>query len=101
MANEINVEHGLQSHHAKEASPSCMPPEQHASGNLVVELLPPHVGLVPSVGRDDTAVGIGRSIHDGQYGSALVVTTEPDVAHSGLSRLLRIVRDSRRSMNPK
>src|SRR6202022_4657096 len=58
-----------------------MAPERDSGGDLAIELVQRHIGLVPLVGRDHTAIGLSGSIDDREDGRALVITTGADVAH--------------------
>ena len=62
MAYEIDVAHRLQADDALQRTMFVIAPEGHASRNLPIEFITRHVGLVPLVGGDDTAIGVSRTL---------------------------------------
>src|SRR5262249_15061097 len=75
MADKVNVAHVLQSHDTGEAAAILVAPELDAGGAFAVELRAWHVRLVPAVGRDHSAIGLGGGIDDGKNVVALVLAT--------------------------
>ena len=78
VADQVDVVHGLDSHHADQLAVGLVPPELHAGFDLAVELLARHIRLVPAVARDHAAIGLGRGIHDPEDRLTLVLTAETD-----------------------
>ena len=54
----------------------------HAGHDLAVELARAHVRVVPAVGGDDAAVGLGGGVDDLEDRLALVLAAGPDRRHS-------------------
>jgi hypothetical protein len=76
VADQHDVAHGLDPHHARQRV--AVAPERDAGGDLGVELAAGHVRLVPAVGRDDAAVRLGGGVDDRQDRVALVVAAGSD-----------------------
>jgi hypothetical protein len=51
VTNEIDVAHRLEAHHACQPAVLLITPEHDTGGDLAIELVPRHVGLVPPIGR--------------------------------------------------
>jgi hypothetical protein len=83
VADEVDVADGLDAHDAEQLAAGLSTPEGDPGGDLVLKLAPRHVGLVPAVRGDHSAVGLGRRVDDGEDGGALVVAARPDAAHDG------------------
>jgi hypothetical protein len=83
VADEVDVADGLDPHDAEQLAAGLGAPEGDPGGDLVLELALRHVGLVPAVGGDHAAVGLGRRVDDAEDGGALVVAARPDAAHDG------------------
>jgi len=62
------------------ASPAAIlvAPEHDAGCALAVERVAGHVRLMPAVGRDHAAIGLGGGVDDRKYVVALVVATPAD-----------------------
>ena len=73
VTNEIDVTNRLDAHHTCKAAVFLLAPEYDASGDLAIELLPRHVGLVPAIGRDHTTISFGRGVDDRKDGCPIVV----------------------------
>src|SRR5262249_43920739 len=84
VTDEIDVTHRLGAHDAEQPVVLLMPPEHDPGGDLAIELVARHVGLVPAVGRDHPAVGLSGGVDDREYGGALVATTGADHAHDAI-----------------
>jgi hypothetical protein len=83
VTDQIDIADGLDAHHADQSAAGRRAPERDASGDLAVELGRVHVRVVPAVGGDHAAIGLGGRIHDRQDVAALVAAAEPDAAHRG------------------
>jgi hypothetical protein len=83
VADQGDVADGLDAHDAEQLAAGLSAPEGDPGGDLFLELAPCHVRLVPAVGGDHAAVGLGRRVDDGEDGGALVVAARPDAAHDG------------------
>jgi hypothetical protein len=81
VTNEIDVAHRLVAHHADQRPVLLIAPEHDSGGDLGIELVLRHVGFVPPVGRDYSAISLSGSVDDCEDGGALVITTAADVAH--------------------
>jgi hypothetical protein len=73
MSNQVDIAHGLNAHHADEPTVLQVTPELNAGARLGTELRRRHVGLVPTVRRDDAAVSLSRSIDDAQDERRLIL----------------------------
>ena len=58
-------------------------PEGHPSGDVMLKLVGGHVGLVPAIGRDCTAIAFGRRVHDREYLGAFFNAAEANRVCAG------------------
>ena len=73
VADQVDVANLLDAHDPDKLAVELAAPEHDPGGQLAVELLGGHVGVVPAVGRDDAAVHLGRGVHDREDRALLVV----------------------------
>lgn len=66
---------------AEERALLLVPPELDPGSDFAFELGARHVGLVPAIGRDCTAIACGRRIHDCEYHGAFCYAAEANRAH--------------------
>ena len=64
MADQLDVAHPLNSHHADERTVGHATPESHSCRELLIKLVRRHVGLLPAVRRDHVPVGLGCAVDD-------------------------------------
>ena len=69
VADEIDVIHGLDTHHADEHPLGLVPPEGHPRRDLGVQFLAGHVRLLPAVSGNDAAIGLGGGVDDPRIAS--------------------------------
>jgi hypothetical protein len=100
VTDQIHVAHRLDAHHTDQFAFSLIPPEFDSGGDLAVELSQGHIGFVPAISRDCTAVGLGGSVDDGEDGRVFVGATEADVAHGCKSWLLILRATAARRRKP-
>src|SRR5258708_19546049 len=81
VTDQIDVAHRLDAHHADQFALSLIAPEFDSGGDLAVELLQGHIGLVPTIGRDYAAIGLSGGVDDGPAGPLFGGATTPDLAH--------------------
>src|SRR5216683_6752803 len=81
MADQIDVAHRLDAHHADQRVILFDTPEGDPGSDLGIELAGRHVRLMPAFGGNDATIGLRRSIDDRENGDTLVDATEADVAH--------------------
>src|SRR5689334_6070595 len=88
VANEVDLAYPLKAHHANQCPTLLIAPEYDPGVNLAIELVSRHIGIVPPIGRDHTAIDLGGSIDDRGNGGAFSIKTDADVAHQsrGLSK---------------
>src|SRR5215471_17539657 len=80
VTNEIDVEHRLEAHDANQHAVLLKSLELNSGGNLSVELVRRHVGLVPTIRRDHASISLSGSVDDCQDGRAIVIAAGADVA---------------------
>jgi hypothetical protein len=81
MTNEIDVVHRLEAHHAGQPAVLLIAPEHDAGGDLAIELVARHVGLVPSIGLDHATIGLSGGVDDRKDRCTIVVTAGSDAGH--------------------
>ena len=91
VPDQVHLAAGLDAHHAEQLAVRLVAPEDDAVGDLALDLGNGHVGLVPAVGGDDAAVGLGGGVDDRGDRLALGGATWPDrrahlAAASSISR---------------
>src|SRR4051812_11364585 len=84
VADEVDVAHALDAHDPDERAVFLVAVEDDARGDLGVELVRGHVRVMPAVGGDDPAVGLGRRVDDREDGGAVVVVARADRAHEDI-----------------
>src|SRR5262249_47866282 len=93
VTDEIDIAYRLKSHHAGEPAALLVAPEHDASRDFAVELVPRHGGFMPSIGRDDAAIGFGGGVDDREDCGAIIVMARADRAHG-----IIVVRELARTM---
>src|SRR5919109_609999 len=76
----------LDAHYAKQLAVALVPPEHNSGGDLAVELVRRHVGLVPAIGRDHAAIGLGGGVDDCEDRLTLIISAAADGRHGRKSR---------------
>ena len=71
----------LETHHACQLAVRFITPEHDASGDLAIELVLRHVGLMPPIGRDHATISLGGSVDDRDDGFPIIVTAAADASH--------------------
>jgi len=71
----------LETHHACQLAVRFITPEHDASGDLAIELVLRHVGLMPPIGRDHATISLGGSVDDRHDGFPIVVAAGADASH--------------------
>ena len=84
VTDQVDIPDPLDTHDAKENFKLVLvAPEDHPSSNLLLKLVRWHIGLVPTISRDSTAIALGRRIHDREYRGAFFSAAEANRAHAG------------------
>jgi hypothetical protein len=99
VADQIDVAHGLDPHDPDEGAVVLAAPEGDARFDLPIELARGHVRLMPAIGWDHPAVGLGRAVDDCRYLRSLVIAAPTNASHGcnlGRSGAQRRVRETRR-----
>ena len=78
VADQVDVSHRLDTHHAEQHAIHFITPEFDPGGDLAVELPRRHVWLVPAIVGNHAPVRLGSGLDDREYRRALVVATAPD-----------------------
>jgi hypothetical protein len=81
VADQVDVLDGLDPDDPDERARLLVAPEPHAGGDLALELVHGHVGLVPAVGGDHPAVCLGRRVDDREDRLDVVVAAAADAPH--------------------
>ena len=82
MADERNVSHMLNAHHAGELAVMLLvTPEGYFGADVACELRCPHVRLMPTVRRNRIPVTLGRRVDDRQDRSLFIGAAAADRAH--------------------
>src|SRR5215472_5891599 len=81
VTDKIDVADRLETHHACQPAVLFVAPKHDAGGDLAIELVLRHVGLVPSIGRDHATIGFGGTVDDREDGFPIVVTAGADASH--------------------
>src|SRR4051794_41924943 len=66
VADQLHVADRLDAHDSQQLAAVVVARERDAGSELGLELLRGHIWLVPAVGGDDAAVGLGGGVHDRQ-----------------------------------
>src|SRR5581483_4402317 len=89
MADEINIAYWLNTHHADHVAPAVTGPKGNSGGNLRVQLQQAHIGVVPSIRRNDAAVRFRCCIDNLTNYRAFIFTARTDRVHGGDLRTWR------------
>src|SRR5690349_5628454 len=81
MANQVDVLPRLKAHDAKHRAILFESPERYPRGNVASEVNMRHIGLVPTVCRNHSAIRLGSGIHDREDGGDFIMTTGADGVH--------------------
>src|ERR1700676_4598898 len=81
VTNQIDVAHPLDTHHADQRALLLIAPEHDLGCNLAIELLRCHIGLVPPVGGNHSAISLCRCVYDFEDVGTLILTARADDAH--------------------
>jgi hypothetical protein len=82
VADEVDVADGLDAHDPEQRAVVLIGPERHAGRDLALEVGHRHVRLVPAVGGDHAAVGLGGGVDDLEDRVSLVLAAGPDRRHA-------------------
>jgi hypothetical protein len=94
VTNEIDIVYRLETHHACQPAVLLIAPEHYAGGDLAVEFVPRHVGLMPPIGRDHATISLGGSVDDCQDRLPTVVTAAVDFGHEPIVDYEVVARDN-------
>src|SRR3982074_1634256 len=81
MADKLNIAYWLNTHHADHVALAVIGPKGDSRGNLRIQLQQAHIGVVPSIRRNDAAVRFGRCIDNLRNYGAFVFTARADRVH--------------------
>src|SRR5215472_15888147 len=85
VTDKIDVADRLETHHTCQPAVLFIAPEHDAGGDLAIELVLRHVGLVPAIGRDHATISLGGSVDDREDGLPMVVTAGADAGHESIA----------------
>src|SRR5262249_11198877 len=81
VTDEIGAVYRLEAHHACQLTVILAAPKRDTGGDLAIQLIPRHVGLMPPVGRDHTTISLGGGVDNCKDRLPGIVRAVADFGH--------------------